>query len=373
MNGENLLVLFGADSALAWGRSFQIAMACIRLGHRVCYIDLPRPLLRHSSGRHRRHAGEGPIELFQPIGSLPSAKLPLLRYPNYLIITAQISRYLEQISFVPSIIWAYAPYEPQVTLYLREKYRPRLVVYDIADERVALAAVQGGQTAARVTESYERELAGYCDALVTITGKLKQTKRHLHKRIEVMANGIDLAFFSKEVNHQKPALLSRLTGKVVLYIGAIESWVDIEAVAVAASFAPELNFVLVGPVREDISILERQKNIHMAGIHPFQDIPAWIAHADVCILPFRDNEITRNSDPLKLLQYLAIGKPVVSLYFEGVNDFEGAVDIAGNHQEFAVKVRLLAYTGQRRSSFQLACYDWQNLMHSTLNKLLYHG
>lgn len=366
---ESVLILFGADSNLMWGRSYQIAKAYASLGHAVSYIDLPGSLKQGfvkngNSGR----CDQFDISIFKPIFGLPCAKFPWLRRLNYIWIKAQLINYLRKNRFSPSIIWAYSPYEPKITRYLRDIYSPKFVVYDIADERIALTEAQFGEKAAKITKDYEEEIALYCDALITITNKLKNTKKHLHENIVVMPNGIDTMMFNSKAEYIKPKYFSDIQGKIVLYIGAVEEWVDIEAIRVAANDLPNANFVLVGPANSDITILNQNKNIHLIGRRPYVEMPAYIAHADVCILPFKDNEITRNSDPLKLLQYLSMGKPAVALFFEGVNDFGGAVSLASDYKEFSAMIRRAMDKTTQEAAFDIKDYDWKYLVSRTIQQ-----
>jgi len=363
---ERVLILFGADSRLEWGRSFQIAKAFKTLGHDVVYVDIPLSVKRSVGAAIRGNNSSFPV--YQPRFGLPCAKLPLLRGLNYQIISRQLVSYLDEVKFNPTVIWAYAPYEPKVTRLLRERYHVKLVVYDIADERISLAIAQHGEKAGLITQKYEEEIARFSDAVVTITDKLKETKCKLHKTIKVMPNGIDTEMFNNNVEYAKPEYLVNLPGKIVLYIGAIEDWVDIEAIKVAASACPDAQFVLVGPARIDISLLTQMSNVHIIGTRPYAEMPACIAHADVCILPFKNNEITQNSDPLKLLQYLSMGKPVVALYFQGINNFGNAVSVASDYREFAAMISL-AGNATTEVADAVRHFDWKHLVASTMQQL----
>ncbi|MFA5294503.1 MAG: glycosyltransferase family 4 protein [Methanoregulaceae archaeon] len=56
----------------------------------------------------------------------------------------------------------------------------------------------------------------------------------------------------------------------------------------------------------------------MAGQQPFEKIPSFIAAADICLLPAHDNEIMHDIVPIKMYEYLAMGKPVVATKLYGV-------------------------------------------------------
>lgn len=328
---ERVLILFGADSRLEWGRSYQVAKAFHSLGHAVVYIDLPLGLGKKAECRQSL----APFPVYQPQHGLPCAKLPFLRNLNHRIIASQIVAHLDSINFKPTIIWAYAPYEPQIAKLLKDRYNARRLLHDIADERISLAEALQGKKAAQITMNNEKEIAGYSDFLVVITETLKNTKTHLHKKILVMPNGVDTGMFTPQRELQKPDEYRTIGGKIILYIGALEEWVDLEAMRYAACAAPDLTFMLVGPCKVDLSLFNGVTNIISIGRKPYEAMPAYIQHAEVCILPFRDVEVARNSDPLKVLQYIAMGRPVVSLFYEGCNDYGGHARIARDHAEFA--------------------------------------
>lgn len=337
MGKERVLLLFGADSRLEWGRSCQIAKAFHTLGHEVVYVDLPLALGRNATSA----ATPVPFPVFQPLHGLPCAKLPFLRGINYRIIASQVDGYLKSISFKPTIIWAYAPYEPRIAKLLKDLYGARYLLHDIADERISLAKSLQGKRAALITMRNEQEIAGYSDFLVVITKLLKKTKQHLHNKILVLPNGVDTSMFSPFIETEIPVEYEQITGKIVLYIGALEDWVDLEAIRFAANSSPDLTFMLVGPARVDLSVFDGAPNITILGRRPYSSMPAYIKYADVCILPFKDVEIARNSDPLKVLQYLAMCKPVVSMHYQGVKDYDGHVSIAADHARFAELLRSL--------------------------------
>lgn len=56
---------------------------------------------------------------------------------------------------------------------------------------------------------------------------------------------------------------------------------------------------------------------------PYADVPKYIAAMDVCLIPFKDNDISHNAVPLKLFEYMACEKPVISTNLEGVKDSVG--------------------------------------------------
>ena len=76
---------------------------------------------------------------------------------------------------------------------------------------------------------------------------------------------------------------------------------------------PQYSFVLIGQVfGRDVSPLETLPNVRLLGNKPYADIPAYLYHFDACLIPFLLNQVTKATDPVKLYEYLSLGKPVVA-------------------------------------------------------------
>lgn len=338
---ENILILFGADSKLEWGRSYQLARAFIKLGHQVLYIDLPSSV-SNSFGKNKftgRDLSE--LSIFRPRFGLPYGRFPVLRSLNRINILAQVISCLKDEQFVPDIIWVYSPYEPNIVVELKKIYKPYRVVYDCADERVSYAEMNGGERAASLVRKFEFEIIKQCDIVFTITDNLKILKSTLSSNIHVIPNGIDLCMFNDKIEYSKPSIYDRMQGKIVLYIGSVEKWVDLKLIQQCANTLKDVSFVFVGPCNVDVSSIKCMSNVYFTGKVPYSDVPAYIKHSDVCIIPFISDGMITYSNTLKSLQYLSIGKPVISTYYDGVNDYCGLVSIVDGYSEFIEKLDLM--------------------------------
>jgi GT2 family glycosyltransferase len=106
-----------------------------------------------------------------------------------------------------------------------------------------------------------------------------------------------------------------------------------------ASEHPEWQFVLLGGVFEiDVSTLEALPNVHLLGQQPYELIPLYLYHFDVCIIPFKINEITNATDPVKLYEYLSVGKPVVATMMPEVQVYSDVVYLAHGPTEFGHRI-----------------------------------
>lgn len=105
-----------------------------------------------------------------------------------------------------------------------------------------------------------------------------------------------------------------------------------------ARLLPEANFVLVGAC----SLPEGwcpAPNVTMLGQQPYEQVAEYMAACDVLIMPWNNSDWIRACNPVKLKEYLAVGRPVVSTPFEELRRYEGFVRVARSSQEFASHIR----------------------------------
>ena len=105
------------------------------------------------------------------------------------------------------------------------------------------------------------------------------------------------------------------SGPVAGFYGNLADWIDVEALAAAATMLPNWTFVCVGPVTTDVSLLARLPNVRLLGVRPHSELPGYLQHWQVSLLPFRDCPQITACNPLKLREYLAAGTPIVSAPF----------------------------------------------------------
>lgn len=122
------------------------------------------------------------------------------------------------------------------------------------------------------------------------------------------------------------------------YVGWIMERTDLQLMEYIAIQRPQWKLTLVGPQHPD-GILNRTgllslPNVEYRGPMPQKDVPTFLRSLDVCLMPHRDTEYSRSMGPLKLYQYLASGKPVVSTAVAGLDQVREHVRVASDYDEF---------------------------------------
>ncbi len=368
----DILVLFGSDSQLEWGRAFQLAQAFNQNGCRIVYVDLPVRLFSRKkkySFQKLRH-----FQTIQPQYGLPIGKLPFLYLLNHYVLFHQIKSALKTFQFSPHVLWAYTPYQSSILKSLKEHYNPAMTVYDCSDERIGMAKKAYGEKSAQKVAYEERQIMQCSDIVFTVSTPLQKLKSKFHPRVHHLPNGINRLHFNIQLNWECPNEYSGLTGRIILYTGSLEYWLDLKAITKAAEKYVDDNFFLVGPQLTDIKILKGFKNIHILGPRPHEEIPQYISHADLCINPIKPTSVTNYSDSMKTLQYLAMGKPVLSIDYGHAKDYDGFVILSDSTSDFVEKlgeIKSEPVYSQRKDDWLrlLDDYSWTAIAKKAMDQL----
>jgi len=122
---------------------------------------------------------------------------------------------------------------------------------------------------------------------------------------------------------------------VIGYYGAIADWFNMALVVSAARTFPEWDFWLIGAASaEQVAAARGIPNILFAGEVPYSELPTYLYGMDVCIIPFHENELTRCTNPVKVYEYLAAGKPVVATWMPELELLREHVCVARSPEQF---------------------------------------
>ncbi len=126
------------------------------------------------------------------------------------------------------------------------------------------------------------------------------------------------------------------------YVGWITKRTDLNLLAFIARERPGYDIVIVGPHENGINMKEfgltELANVHIENAIPYKIVPKFLTTIDVCLIPHKDTLYSRSMNPLKIFQYLASGRPIVSTPIAGVERWEGMISIAENYREFVDKI-----------------------------------
>jgi teichuronic acid biosynthesis glycosyltransferase TuaH len=191
----------------------------------------------------------------------------------------------------------------------------------------------------------ERRALRRADRVLAVGPELADRWSRLGANPLVFPNGCDPRAYSR-VPHTAPGPVpAGFPTPVAGVVGQLSDRIDIGFLTAVADSG--VGLLLVGPRQARWSparaeALLARPNVHHVGPVPFEELPRWFARIDVGLTPYADSAFNRASFPLKTLEYLAAGLPVVSTNLPAsrlLREETGQVWIAEDHRGFADAVR----------------------------------
>ncbi|HEY3066688.1 MAG TPA: glycosyltransferase [Methylomirabilota bacterium] len=121
------------------------------------------------------------------------------------------------------------------------------------------------------------------------------------------------------------------------YVGWITERTDLALLEYVARARPDWSIVIAGPrYGDDVDTagLATLPNVQFLGPLPYPEVPAFLGSLDVTVIPHRDTPYSRSMSPLKLYQYLASGRPVVSTPIAGLDRVRPHIAVADSYDAF---------------------------------------
>ncbi len=176
--------------------------------------------------------------------------------------------------------------------------------------------------------------------VVTVTSQWLAERIAAHggaaRQPAIVRNGCDHAFFSRV-----PAVVHRDQSgrRTIGYFGAIAEWFDLALLRRVAGAFPDCRVLLIGNdtvgARDQLAGLA---NVEFTGEQPYAGLPSYLHGFDVCLLPFQVLPLTLATNPVKVYEYLAAGKPVVAVDLPEMAQFGELVYRAADANAFVAAV-----------------------------------
>lgn len=217
----------------------------------------------------------------------------------------------------------------------------RHVVYDCIDE---LEVHVRRPELAPLYRAWEDRLVQRANGAVVTAKRLGDALRARRPDLPIalIRNGVDVERFqSLAASTPRPGDVPMSERPVVGFIGALYDWIDWPLIRATAGRLSEFDFVFVGPHgrRGDVASVVSLPNVRLLGPRPYAKVPAYVDTFAVCWVPFRQNEVGTAANPVKIYEYLALGKPVVSTPVADMDTFGEVVDVARTPEEMAQRLR----------------------------------
>ena len=336
--------------------------------HKILFVGRARDF----SNRVRRRAWRGDgqpttwtvpglpnVTVTRPLKLLPNT-LALGRRFNDWLARRQILSLARGLGLTAPLLWL----NDHAAVSMVGRMGECATIYDVTDDWTEFP----GSARERATVSaQDAQLCRVADATIVCSQRLFDRKRSLTESLHLIPNGVHAEHYARVLDGvgPLPAAAARWKRPVLGYVGSVHSSrVDLALLeAVAKRWAPG-TIALVGPdflQPADVARLDRLGNVIRVSAVPYAEVPDYMRAFDVSIVPHLVTPFTESLNPIKLWEYLAAGKPIVSTDVAGFRDYPQHVAVARSGEEFAhLSLEALSEENERREArrIEARAHSW---------------
>jgi len=341
LTGHDIVCLSTQDWDGLWTRKQRFMKMFAENGNRVLYIETPVHLLGFDVLPHdplrffRFLKGPRPIQPGLSVATLPIL-LPMFQMfewvnaINQTVVAKVLQPWIMGLGFKDPLLWIYTPFSAPVV----KKIPHAAAVYECVDEFRA----SRGLVCSSVVGEMEDELLRNVQLAVVTHDNLLPRRAAICPNTVCIPNGADIRQFREVAlgNASEPSDLAAIPHPRLGFVGHIHYWIDLKLIRFLAERKPEWSFVLIGPTNPLARTQEVKHlaNVHLIGRRPQNEIPAYVKAMDCCLNPYITGLLADHVSPLKLYEYLAAGKPIVSTDMPECRKFGDFVRIADSYEAF---------------------------------------
>ncbi len=187
----------------------------------------------------------------------------------------------------------------------------------------------------------ETEGAREADIVTVTSTNLWELMSPFNEEVHIIHNAADISNFERVLHEkfEKPEEIKHINNKIIGFVGNLDHCrIDYPLLKKVAEYHSDKTILLVGPINnseyKEIG-LDKMSNIIFAGSKNITELPRYLQHMDCTMIPFLCNKLTKSIYPLKINEYLAAGKAVVSTSFsKDIRGFADYIYLADSHEEF---------------------------------------
>ncbi len=247
------------------------------------------------------------------------------------LLPLQVGRVARELGITRPLVWVACPPAADAAAALD----PAAMIYQRTDRFEAFHGVDVEQI-----KGFDRRLKEGADLTLFCSSLLLDEEGAACRRAAFIDHGVDYDRFAQAgtAPTAEPADVAALPRPRVGFVGGIDAHTfDPELFVAAAALVPQATFVLVGAcsLPEGWCTLP---NVVMLGQKPYDEVARYMAACDVLIMPWNKSPWIAACNPVKLKEYLAVGRPVVSTPFYELERYRDVVAVADTAEGFAAAI-----------------------------------
>jgi hypothetical protein len=224
------------------------------------------------------------------------------------------------------------------------KFNEKLLIYHVVDDYLTYYGIK--EEDRKKIERLEKETIKHADMVIVVSKNLLNSKKSFHHNTYLVPNATDYEGYSKirDDDISLPGDISKLPRPIIGYSGLISSRLNLDLLLFLARAKNNWSIALIGHHNARLDIdkfdkLLKLPNVHFLGRKHISEMPYYLKAIDVGIIPYETNEHSQNISPLKLYDYLSMGKPIVTTNFAAAHEFSDLVRISDTKENFVLNIQ----------------------------------
>jgi len=291
---------------------------------------------------------------------------------NQKLLLKKIRSTIKKLNYKNPILWTFL----HQTADLVGKLKESISIYHCVDDWPILLSMANMGRTNRIRED-EIALTSSVDIIFRVSSNLLSRLKIPNPILFDMPNGVDIDLFNPRqysddlVKHD----MKNLSRPIIGFSGTIGKWIDIELIIQIAKCYKNGSIVLIGLNENNPNIdkLQNLNNIYFLGMKSREEVPEYISNFDVCLMPFNRTKIGEGLLPLKMFEYLALGKPVVATSSKVLKQFSDVLYLANDTDTFLEHIKnAITNHNSEYSDFRrdyVLKYSWGNRVNDYLSKI----
>jgi glycosyltransferase involved in cell wall biosynthesis len=271
-----------------------------------------------------------------------------------IVLRRGVRRQAKRLGIHKPLVWVACP--PAASAV--DALSPVAVVYQRTDRFESFVGVDAAQITAA-----DRALKSRADITLFCSRSLHTDERTGCRRALYVDHGVDFEQFlaAGDGSGCEPTDLASISRPRVGFVGGIDVHTfDPALFEDVAKRLPDVQFVLVGgcSLPEDWCDLS---NVHKLGQRPYAEVASYMAACDVLIMPWNQSEWIKACNPIKLKEYLAVGRPIVTTPFDELREYEGLVRVERSADQFAQAIQAAISENHDNAAqrIRVRCETWK--------------
>lgn len=251
--------------------------------------------------------------------------------------------------------------------YVVNHIKGKKIIYDKMDDHVELSYTR--RLKKFIKKAEKKVIKNATEVIVTSEVFYEEIKKR-KTEVYLVRNAVPIELF--KLKYKKLELfLEEKTEIVYGYVGTIGNWFDFEAIRQLLNQDSRNKVIIVGSCY--VPKMKHERLIYIPAI-PKEAIPSMIESFDVCLYPFKKNEFLDTINPVKIYEYLAMNKPVLSVASRETMQFENVCQLYHNYNELKDKCKNIKvpFSTEKELQLFLSQNSWKN-REEVIEKIIENG